>query len=110
MKVKNQFEKLTFEDAINQEEERISGEFDKIIKNQEFSFNLMAFSYLNGGKYAEQLKRWFKNFPREQFHILNTSDLEKNTEEKLNEVFEFLDLNIERIDASTKKIQAIMNP
>lgn len=103
MKVKNKLEKLTFEEAIRDEDKRIKGEFERIIEKQEFSFNFTAYSYLNRGKYAEQLERWFKKFSRKQFHILSTDDLKKNSNHVLNEIFEFLGLDRQKIDILTKK-------
>ena len=103
MKVKNKLEKLTFEEAIKNEDKRIKGEVKRIIEKQEFSFNFTAYSYLNRGKYAEQLERWFKKFPRKQFYILSTDDLKKNSDQILNEIFKFLDLDGQKIDILTKK-------
>jgi len=86
-------ETLTFEDALEKEEERLSGEKEKIIQDERyFSKNLMFFAYLARGIYVDQLKKWFKFFPRKQFLILKTENLERNPLNVCNTVFQFLDL------------------
>ena len=45
------------------------------------------------GIYANQLKRWFEYFPREQFLILKSEDLKSNPSEIYNQTIEFLGLS-----------------
>lgn len=52
----------------------------------------LEWSYLARGRYAEQLERWFKLFPREQFHIVKSEDLFVDTGATMQGVFEFLGL------------------
>ncbi|TMK61142.1 MAG: sulfotransferase domain-containing protein [Actinobacteria bacterium] len=47
-------------------------------------------SYLARGRYAEQLPRWWRVFPREQLLVLETAEL--RTEAAMPRVFEFLGL------------------
>ncbi len=103
MKVKNKLENLVFEDAITQENSRIKGEFERIVEKEEFSFNFTAYSYLNRGKYIEQLERWFKIFPRNQFFILSMDELERDTNHILNEIFRFLNLKDYKVELLTRK-------
>lgn len=86
-------EALSFEEAIAQELARLAGEVEKVAAGEkETSFALRHFSYLERGKYAEQLERWFSVFPREQFLILTTDELNREFQATMARVFEFLKL------------------
>ena len=59
-----------------------------------------ALELLEKGIYVEQLERWFKIFPKENFFICKTEDLNSHT---LMNIFKFLDLpkyDIENITSS----------
>ena len=43
-------------------------------------------------RYAEQVERWFKLFPREQFLFVKTEDLESHPQTVLDQVYAYLDL------------------
>lgn len=49
-------------------------------------------TYLSRGRYAEQLERWFRHFPREQFHIIELGELSAHPHRVLGELHEFLGL------------------
>ena len=88
-------EKRTFEDAIFTEMRRmeIVRENDEFrIKNPNFA-NHVLFNYLRHGTYVDNLERWLKFFPREQFCIVENKDLSKNPQQVLDKIFEFLDLS-----------------
>lgn len=55
-------------------------------------------TYVARGRYAEQLERWFKVFPREQFHVLAMEDLAVDPQGALDGVHEFLRLQPRRAD------------
>ena len=66
---------------------------EKMEKDENFySVNFYRKSYLNRGIYADQLKRWFKFFPKEQFLIIQSEDLYSNTPKVYEKVLKFLDL------------------
>jgi Sulfotransferase domain len=70
------FETLSFEEAIEREPERLSGEVLKIESDPNFnSFNHQRFSYLARGMYTEQVERLFSLFPRERILILGSERL-----------------------------------
>jgi len=86
-------ETLSFEEAIEQEPSRLEGEFEKMQKDGNyFSYNYYTFSYLASSIYADQLERWFKYFPREQFLIINENELEKDAQEVYHKTLKFLKL------------------
>jgi hypothetical protein len=84
-------ESLFFEEAIEQEAERLDGEFEKILYDDEYySFNYQNYSYLARGMYADQLERWFKHFPRNQFLILQSETFYQDTAHEFERVLNFL--------------------
>ncbi len=86
-------ETRSFEEAIEQEEASLSGELDKIMKDEHYySRNYMRRSYLNRGIYIDQLKTWMNYFDREQFLILKSGDFYKDPPSILRRVYGFLDL------------------
>jgi Sulfotransferase domain len=84
-------ETLPFEEAIKREEERLAGETEKLLADENYeSFNHRHFSYLARGIYVDQLKRWMQCFPREQFLILQSEQFYKNTAAVLKQTLDFL--------------------
>jgi hypothetical protein len=87
-------EKLTFEEAIAREEERIGQERGKIACDEAYvSFSHRHFSYLARGIYVEQLKMWMNYFPREQFLILKSEDFYADPASGLKQTLEFMGLS-----------------
>jgi len=81
--IRKKTEKLSFEDAINEEMNFL----------EKHSFRESADrrrSYLSKGFYENQIKIWFDIFPREQIHILSTEDMQKDPEKTLLKIFKFL--------------------
>ena len=78
-------EKLSFEDAIN----------DEINFLEKHSFRETvdrSRSYLSKGFYDNQIKIWLNIFPKEQIHILSTEDMQKDPRGSLLEIFRFLEI------------------
>lgn len=96
-------EKLSFEDAIDQEEKRLAGEEERIISNPGyFSYNHRNFSYLNRGLYLKQIQAWHKFFPKEQVLILCSENFRAETQYYLDQVFNFLNVSTYQITVSKK--------
>jgi hypothetical protein len=86
-------ESLSFEDAINVEEDRLNGELEKMMEDETYySPNLHAFSYLSMGRYYEQLQRWLKLFSKEDLLILRSEDFFINSGTVYKQIIDFLDL------------------
>jgi len=93
MEVSSGNEKLTFEEAIEKEEERTKDIMKKMQNDENFySVDFYRKSYLTRGIYLEQLQRWFKFFPREKFLILKSEDLYSNPSKIYQESLNFLGL------------------
>jgi len=73
-------EKLTFEEAINQEGD---GNIQKYNNR----------TYLARGKYVEQLKRWMNFFPKEQILIIHSENYYRDPIKGINQVCQFLDIS-----------------
>ncbi|NEO53875.1 MAG: sulfotransferase domain-containing protein [Okeania sp. SIO3B5] len=87
------FENLSFEEAIDQEEERLKGEREKILNDERYkSRKHIFYSYLSRGRYVEQIQNWLHYFPQKQFLFIKSEDLFINTSEIYSQVLEFLDL------------------
>ncbi len=69
-------EPLSFEDALAAEEERTSGEVERLLADpRAFSRAWWDHTYAARGLYAEQLERWLSVFPREQLLVVTTDEL-----------------------------------
>jgi hypothetical protein len=87
------FETLSFEDAIQREEERLRGGADTMFQNENYySFNHQHYSYLFRGVYVDQLKAWMSFFSRERILILKSEDFFDDPSATLRQVVEFLNL------------------
>jgi hypothetical protein len=86
-------EKLSFPEAIEQEENRLAGEEEKIISDPDYSmYRFLHFSYLTRGIYIDQVRNWFSVFPREQFLILRSEDFFEGPRRVFEQVLSFLEL------------------
>lgn len=66
-------EKMSFEEAISEEERRLEGEKDRMRNSPGYySHNYWAYSYLARGRYVEQLKEWLTVFSRDRFLVLSS--------------------------------------
>jgi hypothetical protein len=76
------------------ESARLAGEIDRMVADPTYrSYAFEHYSYVTRGRYAEQLRRWFDEFPREQILILESERLAWDTESLLARVSEFLELD-----------------
>ena len=70
-------EKRTFDDAI-QSELKILEEKNYVITDYDGDFTDRLYQYVTRGIYLDHLKIWMETFPKKQFLILKTEDLENN--------------------------------
>jgi hypothetical protein len=93
MKLRRGIETRPFGEAVERETERLSGEFEKELADDNYySFARDHFSYVARGMYADQLERWMACFPREQFLISKTEDFNRDRSRVYGEVLDFLGL------------------
>ena len=93
-------EELSFEDAIDREEERMQGEVERMLRDPTyFSHAWWNYTYVSRGRYAEQLERWHAAFPREQLLVLLTDELAADTAGTYRRVLDFLGARPHELDA-----------
>ncbi len=87
------FENLSFEEAIENEEERLAGEVTHLIADATYrSFHHQHHSYLARGAYVDQLRVLFSLFPRDQLLVLKSEGFFRDPAATLRSVFHFLGL------------------
>jgi len=84
-------EPLSFEDALDTEDERLRGEVDRLRADpRAFSREWWDHAYAARGLYADQIERWLEFFPREQVLIVTTEELGERPAETYASVLAFL--------------------
>jgi hypothetical protein len=84
---------LSFRDAIEKEDERLDGVLERVEQGDDEAHMIYRnLAYKARGRYAEQLQRWFKVFPRDQFLILKSEDLFSQPHEVCKRFYDFLGL------------------
>jgi hypothetical protein len=89
MNIKRKLESLSFEEAIAQEPERLSGDGDW--SDMEWRSSSWV-SYLRRGLYADQLEPWLQLFPREQVLVMKSETFFERPDEGYQQALEFLGL------------------
>jgi hypothetical protein len=86
-------ESLSFEEALDREAARLAPEREKLLQDPTYhSPSYQNHSYLARGMYADQLKTWFNQFPREQLLILNFEETMRHWAEASARLLEFMGL------------------
>jgi hypothetical protein len=84
-------EPLSFEDALDREDERLRGEMERMVAEPSyFSEAWWNHTYVARGRYAEQLERWFDVFPREQLLVLFMEEMRAEPRKTYERVLEFV--------------------
>ena len=93
-------EPLSFEEALDAEEERLRGEVERMTADPRyFSREWWSHTYKARGRYAEQLERWLEVFPRERLLVLSSDELGSEPERAHAQVLEFLGAPPHRLDS-----------
>jgi len=86
-------EALSFEDAIEAEDQRIAEEEQRLALDSSYiSFNYQHFTYLKRGIYADQIRRWLRYYRPEQFLILSSERFFQDPALEYQRVLHFLGL------------------
>lgn len=87
------FERETFARALELEDERLTGEIDRMRDDPGYeSFSHRHHSYRHRGHYAEQLERAFEFFPRAQVHVIDSEAYFDHPAQEYRELLAFLGL------------------
>jgi hypothetical protein len=97
-------ETLSFEDALEREEERIGKETEKLLADEHYaSFDHSRYSYLARGIYVDQLQCWMSFFPPAQFLLLKSEEFYADPVAVLEQTSKFLNLSELAPHERTKK-------
>lgn len=92
-RTRNNVETLSFEDALAAEPERLDGEEARMLADPSYvSFAHQHFSYIDQGRYARGLKRWFEAYPRDQILVIRSEDMYEDPAKIFGETLDFLGL------------------
>jgi hypothetical protein len=92
-------EPLSFDDALEAEEERTRGEVERLVADpRAFSRDWWDHTYAARGLYAEQLERWLAVFPRSQLLVVATDELGEKPAETYAAVLSFLGVEPHTLD------------
>ena len=107
-------EPLSFEDAVDREDERMQSELERMLRDPSyFSLAWWNYTYIARGRYAEQLERWFAAFPRKQLLVLFTEELSADTAATYRRVLDFLGVTARDLESYPRifdRDYADMNP
>jgi sulfotransferase family protein len=85
------YERLPMREALDAEPERLQGEVTRILSEPLYrSFTHQHNSYLERGRYAEQLERWLSVFREEQLLVLDASEFFTDATVTVKRVCRFL--------------------
>lgn len=91
--VKRGFETLSLEDAFEAEESRLAGEVDKLRSDSTYiSRPHIHHAYLSRGQYADQVRRYFDLFGRDNVLVLDSAALSEDPEGTVRRATDFLGL------------------
>ena len=104
-------EPLSFEDALEAEDERLRGEEERMLVDPAyFSHAWWNYTYRARGRYAEQLERWFALFPAEQLLVVPSDDLLGDGDSTYARVLHFLDAPPHHLDAYPRVFERQYEP
>lgn len=89
------FEQLDFEDAVDAEQERYSEDLERL-ESDPFHrpTQLMRYSYLLRGHYADHLEPWIDEYGRDRLLVVQSDRFYSNTAHALGEIQEFVGLPV----------------
>lgn len=88
------WEPLGFEEALEQEAQRLEGEADRLAEDPSYmGHDFYRYSYRTRGHYATQLERWLDHFERDQLLVLASRRLQDRPQQVLDDVTHHLGLS-----------------
>ncbi len=86
-------ETLSFEEAIEAEAVRLAGEEQKMLDEPGYtSYAHQHFSYIDQGRYARGLKRWFDAYSQDHLLVIKAEDLYESPEDTYGQVLNYLEI------------------
>lgn len=92
-RVQNGVEPLTFQQALDAEDDRLAGELDRMRADPAYHSDAYDwYSYRTRGEYLPQIRTWHAAFPADQLLVLRSEDLYADTQATVDHVCGFLEL------------------
>jgi hypothetical protein len=86
-------EPLPISEALLQEDERISGDLERLRSDPlDHCLDYRLYSYIARGIYVDQLQVWERHYPRSRLLVIRSEDLYERTSETYREILKFLEL------------------
>lgn len=84
-------EPLDLLDALRAEEERLAGEYERLAADPKYrAFPLRRHSYVERGRYAEQIARWLEWYQRDQLLVVRFDSLIRQPADTLGRIQDFI--------------------
>jgi len=101
----------TFEQAIDAEESRLAGVSDESLRDPKaYSFDHDHHTYLARGRYAEQLRRYFELFDREQLLVLTADELRSDPHGSFERVVQLLGVRVVPMELKSVNVRSGQPP
>lgn len=96
-------ETISFEEAIEAESSRILPGYKRMMADEDYvDYSYMHFSYLERGKYYDQVLTCFNHFKKENILIIQSEKFNRNPKEEYDKIISFLGLSPHPIDFPKK--------
>lgn len=96
-RVRQGVETLSFPEAVEAEPVRLAGEEERMLADPRYvSFAHQHWSYIDQGRYARGLRRWFDAYPSHQLLVLRSEDLYADPGAIYDQALDFLGLAAHR--------------
>jgi hypothetical protein len=93
LNVRQGVEPLSFEEAIEQEPERLRGEWERLAADEHaWSERHYRYGYLDRGLYADRLRDWRKHFPADRLLVVCSEEMYADPAAMLDRVLAFVGL------------------
>ena len=84
-------ERLSFEDALRREPERIAGEYERMLHDDDYhSFAYKNYAYRERSRYSRELRVWLRHFPLDQILCVQAELFFKDPNWVMKEIESFL--------------------
>jgi|SaaInlStandDraft_2_1057019.scaffolds.fasta_scaffold08118_3 hypothetical protein len=111
MEYRHEKEKCSFEDALENENSRIEGQFEKLLNDSNYyNHDFFSRSYCHTGMYYNHLKRWMNIFPKEQCFIIDSDRFNEEPDLWYNKTLKFLNQKEFHLEEYKKMKKAKYSP
>ena len=87
----------SFEEIVEDDIQKINNYDNRLKNSEEYYRNFVQNSHIARGFYSEQLENWLTIFNKKNILIISSEDLAKNTQETMDSIFDFLNLDNQTI-------------